>query len=254
MIMSKRYLLYIIATVLFFAADSEECRGQNLNLNDYNTDTFTKLTTVTGQILGSGYYHTGAIHRFGGFDVSIKSMIGIISDEYKNGPLDDTELIPLPAIQANVGLFDRFEIGGRLFSFKFGDKNKENINLTSGILKYKLLSGIGLPDIMSYAAFSRISGITDFSLKTVTLGAVIGYGVPFISVYAGVNYNIILMDVNLAPDNNLYPTGFNEEYTEKVGHFTAGTSLSIAPFTKINAEINIGKIKTATAGLVFSLF
>lgn len=252
--MRYKIVTTILVIVLCFSLQTD---AQDLNLNKYSSETFDELAEITGQVLGSGLYHTGSVHKFGGFDVGVKTMIGFLTDSEKVGPFYDTNIVPLPAIQANIGLFDHFEVGGRLVSYRFGTSSKEEINLVSGIVKYKVLGGIGLPDIASYAAWSRLSGITDFSLNTVTLGAVISYGIPFISAYAGANYNVSRLEVDLEPDNQytqFYPNGFSEDYRKNMAHLTVGANMAIAPFTRLNAEYNIGKINTVTVGIVLSLF
>ncbi|MFC1561428.1 DUF6588 family protein [candidate division KSB1 bacterium] len=248
--MYNAFILVVAAAVL---NPSPGVVAQDLDLNKYESEAFSNLAVVTGRVLGSGFYHTGAIHEFGGFDVGVKAMIAYIADDYKIGPMSDTKMVSMPVFQANVGLFDKFEIGGRFFSFKYGNSSKEEVTLSSGVVKYNLLSGLGLPDITVISAFSRISGVTDFSLKTYSFGGVIGYGVPIVTFYAGGTYNIVKMDVELE-SGGLYPSRFSQSYTKYVNHWTAGLSLGVAPFAKLNAEFNLGEVNGVTAGLIFSVY
>lgn len=248
--MRKIYAIFILITFIFLSSGAE---AQDLDLNNYNSSTFSNFTKAAGQILGSGFYHTAEIHKFGGVDLGLKLMLGYISGKNQFGPLENTKAVLIPAFQANVGLLNRFEIGGRLFSFRLGDKNKEEVSLASGLVKFSVLHGIGLPDITLFSAYSRITGATDFSLDAVTIGGIIGKSIPVVTVYAGANYNIIKMDVNLAADAR-YPDGLTESYKENVPHFSFGMSLGLAPFTKMNIEYNIGEFQTATFGIVLSIF
>ncbi|KPK94314.1 hypothetical protein AMJ80_05495 [bacterium SM23_31] len=248
--MRKIYSCLLLTTFIFLGSGAA---AQDLNLNNYGAATFSNLTKAAGQILGSGLYHTAAIHRFGGVDLGLKSMLGYIPKKNQLGPLDGTKAVIIPVFQANVGLFGRFEVGGRLFSFRFGDENKEKVELTSGLVKFSVLRGIGLPDVTIFSAYSRITGISDFSLSAITVGGIVGKSIPVITVYAGANYNIIKMDVDLAPDAH-YPEGFSESYKENVPHFAFGISLGLTPFTKMNVEYNIGEFQTATFGIVLSIF
>lgn len=226
--------------------------AQDLNLNSYARSTFEDFVETTGQILGSGIYHGGGIHGFGGFDFGIKTMVGFIPGEMRdNGPFSKTSRVPIPVFQANIGLFNSIEAGGRLFQFDFGESNKEEVKLVSGIVKLKIMGGPGLPKATVYSSYSRISGIADFSFNTITIGGIIGYEIPVISVYAGGNYNLASMKVSLQEDNGFYPAGLNETIRKRIPHFTLGISLGLAPFTKINAEYNQGKIKTVTIGFIF---
>jgi len=244
--------LRVAACILLIC--SSGAGAQDLNLNGYDSSTFSNLAVITGRLLGSGFCHTAGIHRFGGFDIGVKTMVGFVPDDMQAGPLSGAAVVPIPALQVNVGLFNTIEAGGRLFSFNYGKKNREQVNLSSGIVKFNVLSGLGLPDVTLYSAYSRLSGITDFSLQTITAGGTAGFGIPLIYVYAGAQVNFVTMDVNLAADNRLYPAGFSEKYKAEVNHFTAGLSLGLAPFTQVNAEYNYGEFSTVTLGLIFSVF
>ncbi len=251
MLKRKKILTFVLCC---FFLQSGNTYAQNLNLNEFQSTTFSDLAKVSGQVLGSGLFHRGGVHKFGSFDIGIKGMIGYIPGDLKAGALGSTKTLAIPTFQANVCIINNIEIGGRLFSFKYGNANKQDVNLASGIIKFKIIGGLGMPKISAFTAFSRLSGIEDFSLKTYTFGGIIGYSIPVISVYAGSSYNIVIMNVDLEPDYGFYPSGFSAKYTERVNHFTAGISLSIAPFTKVNVEYNIGEIQTVTAGLIFTLF
>jgi len=248
--MRKICRIFLLITFVFLSSESA---AQDLDLNNYDASTFSNLTKATGQILGSGFYHTAAIHRFGGVDLGLKLMLGYIPEKNQLGPLEGTKAVLIPAFQANVGLFNRFEVGGRLFSFRLGDKNKEEVGLASALVKFSLLRGIGLPDITLFSAYSRITGITDFSLNAITVGCMVGKSIPVVTVYAGANYNMIKMDIDFAP-NARYPSGLKKSYKENVPHFSFGVSLGLAPFTKMNIEYNIGEFQTATFGVMLSIF
>ena len=246
--------LFCTTVILIFLLQSRSAAAQDLDLNKYDKSTFSNLTAVTGQILGSGLYHTASVHRFGGIDVGLKIMIGFIPDENRSGPLEDSNIVPMRAFQASVGLFKHLEIGGRVLSFRFGDDHEENVNLASGMIKYNLLSGLAFPDVTVYSAYSRLTGITDFSLNAVTIGGIVGKSIPVLTMYVGVNYNRVTMDIDLDPDPKRYVDGFKGSITENVTHFSFGVSLGLAPFTKINAEYNIGMAHSLSFGILFSIF
>lgn len=244
-----RIKILFIIVVLFTNAPA-----QNLDLNKFEESTFANFSIVTGQLLGSGFYHSAGVHGFGGVDFGVKMMIGLIPGENQTGPLRNGSVVTIPVLQANIGLTDKFDIGGRFFSFEFGDAVKESVNLYSGLVKYNALSGLTFPDITFYSGYTRLTGASDFSLSTISFGGIVGKSLPLLTVYAGANYNMISMDVDLDPDTDLYPTGLSKKVNESVSHLTFGISLGLAPFTKINAEYNIGKIKSISLGIVLSIF
>ena len=117
-----------------------------------------------------------------------------------------------------------------------------------------ILDGLALPAISVFTSFSRLSGIEDFSVNNFSLGAVIGKGLPILNVYGGAYYNYSIVDIELRPDGVLYPTGYSDKIKVNSGVLVGGLAVSLAPFTRLNAEYVLGEIQTFTLGLIFSLF
>lgn len=247
-------IIFYISLFSFVFIMTDKAFTQDLDLNSYEQTTFNNLSKINGQILTTGFYHSASVHRLGGVDLGLKMMIGYIPDENRLGPLNDNTTITVPALHANIGLIKGFEIGARYFSFSYGDENKENVNLYSGILKYNVLSGLAFPDITLISAYTRLTGMSDFTIEAVSLGGIIGKSLPLLTVYAGGNYSTVLMDIDIMPDSALYPSGLSSSIREYITHFTAGISLGLAPFTKLNLEYNIGEIQSASLGIVLSIF
>ncbi len=100
-----KYFLMIFLIGILYAPKSF---AQDIDLNRYDSSTFSTFAGIAGQILGSGFYHTSSIHN-GGLDIGVKTMVGIIPDDKKSGPFNDTRYMPLPVIQANVGILNKIE-------------------------------------------------------------------------------------------------------------------------------------------------
>jgi hypothetical protein len=250
--MKKRAVLIVFWCILFVHPITSP--AQDLDLHLFPSSTYADFSRLTGQLVGSGFYHTAGIHSFPGVDFGVKAMFGFIPKENRTGPLKGANIMRIPMLQADVGLIHGFEIGGRLFKFKFGEKNAEDVMIASGLLKYNILKGLVFPDITVYSAYSRLTGINDFSLNICTIGGMIGKSLPLISVYAGGNYNFSRLDVRLVPKSGLYPAGYKKVISQNVAHYTTGVSLGLTPFTKVNAEFNMGTMKTITVGIILSIF
>ena len=247
--MKRVCLITCLVFILFQIAPA-----QDLNLNNYDSETFINLSRAMGHLLSSGLYHSASVHRFGGVDLGMKAMFGFIPDDNQTGPLGGVRTIFMPAFQANIGILGRFDVGGRVFNFDFGDDNKEKVRLTSGIIKFRLISGLLTPDITIFSSYSKISGISDISLKCFSIGGIIGQNLPVVSFYAGFNYNFTTMDVNLEPDLN-YPVGFSKSYSVKEPQLTIGFAFGLVPFTKINLEYAMDEFnQSATFGVMVSIF
>ena len=247
-------ILFYISVFFFVFIQTDKAFAQDLDLNSYTHTTFNNFSKINGQILTTGFYHSASVHRLGGIDLGLKMMIGYIPDENRFGPLNDNTTITVPAFQANVGLIKGFEAGVRYFSFSYGDENKEKVNLYSGMLKYNVLSGLAFPDITLFSAYTRLTGISDFTINAISLGGIIGKSLPLLTVYAGGNYSSVTMDIDIMPDSGLYPSGLSSSIRENITHFTLGIALGLAPFTKLNLEYNIGEIQSGSLGIVLSIF
>ncbi len=228
--------------------------AQDLNLNKFQSSTFEGLAKITGQTLGAGIFHNAGTHGIGGFDAGVKIIGSIVPSGDKKGSLNDTRVVHLPVLQANIGLPGKFEIGARYFKYNFGTDNKEEVSLTSGILKYNILEGLAFPAISIFTSFSRMEGINDFTVNNFSIGALIGKGLPILNVYGGAYFNHSIVDIDLGPDSGLYPTGYSNKIKVNSGVLVGGLAVSVAPFTRLNAEYVLGEIQTFTLGLIFSLF
>ncbi len=239
-------LLVVLVPAVLFA--------QDLDLNKYSKNSFNDLTNVLGRVLGTGLIHSGGVHGPGGFDVGIKAGGAVVPGDMKNNTLDDVNVILVPSIQATLGLPGKIEVSAKYFSYEFGEDPKETVSITTGIIKYNLVEGLVYPNLSIFTSYTRMSGISDFKVNNITLGAVAGKGLPLVSFYGGAYYNYTILSVDLPPDQNLYPGGFSEKIQENNVVIMAGFSVSLAPFSKINLEYNAGNISTVNLGLIFSIF
>jgi len=245
----NKYILFIL---LVFKVNL--IHSQDLNLNKYQEKSFNQFALITNQIFTSGFYHSAKAHEFGGADVGLKMIYGIIPNGKKSESFKNENLISIPSLQANIGLLKGLEIGGRYVSFDYGSENKEKVNLYSGIIKYNLINGLLFPDITIYSTYTRLNGVTVFKFDAISFGAIIGKSIPLISVYVGGNYSSSSMDIHLEPDRDLYPLGLNKSVRNTITHYALGLSVGLAPFTKLNLEYNKGEIQILSLGIILSIF
>ncbi|RKY85837.1 hypothetical protein DRQ09_06775 [candidate division KSB1 bacterium] len=226
--------------------------AQKLDLNNYESDTFSIFTKALGTLLGNGLFHTAAVHSISGFDIGVKSIMIFIPDKDRRGPLGGVKYIPLPLFQADLGLHDNIEIGARYINIEFGDDVSKNVNIYTGIIKYGVFQTFGLPKISLVGAYSRLSGVDDFKMSTLTFSGVVSEGLPLITIYGGVSYNIYLMNASFKK-GGLYTTDFSSTFKETDLRYTVGVSLGLIPFSKVNMEYSSGYFKSITIGILLSL-
>jgi len=250
--MKKRKFLIAVTFLVIIFLFCSISGAQNVDLNNYSSETFSNLTKALGTLLGNGLFHTAAVHTVGGFDVGVKSNMVLIAEKYRSGPLKDVKFIPLPLFQANFGLLENIEIGGRYMNIEFGDDIAKNISIYTGILKYGVFQTFGLPRIALSGAYSKIDGIDDFSFSTLTFSGVVSKGFLLVDFYGGVGYNIYILDAQFE-QGGIYSSNFSKSYKESDLRYTLGVNLGLIPFTKVNIEYSSGYFKSITVGVLLSI-
>ena len=221
-------------------------------MNNYSSETFPVFTKALGTLLGTGLFHTGSVHASGGFDAGIKSNMIFISEENRTGPLSSIKFIPLPLFQANFGVLDNLELGGRYMNVEFGDDEPTTVSMYSGIVKYGVFQTFGLPKISLSGAYSTITGIDDFSFSALSFSGIVSKGFLLIDFYGGVSYNIYKMEAEFA-SGGLYDQDFSKSYKETDSRYTLGINLGLIPFTKVNLEYSSGFFRSITVGVLLSI-
>ncbi len=191
-----------------------------------------------------------------------------------NGSGNDN--LPLPMIQAAVGLPYNTEIIGRVVpEMKFGDAGKVSVlgfglkhSLKSHIPFVKRLPFLQMSVLAGYTNFKSTNGISGSDYVDVTDGELgiesgaftsrllVGANFPIVSVYTGVGYGSSNSDFDvrgsysLADNNNITipDDPFTLKYNTSGVDFNAGMRVRIG-FLALHADYTVGDYSTLTAGI-----
>lgn len=223
------------------------------------------LLDLFGFYTGGGLYHSGKIHGLGGFDVGVRIVTMMVSEDQKpdlpypsntsvnGGVFKGMELVPLPLLQVSVGLPGNLEATGRFFTYPLGEDEKEgNVTLIGLGLKYGLLQSMLLPKVAVIAAYHYLNVPEEFdfgSVSNISAALVVSQGFPFIDVYGGVGVDFNKLDVDL----DLPPIGPIKDTYEKT-NFRGNVGLKLKPFPLlfIHVDYNFGSVQGFNAGLGLS--
>jgi opacity protein-like surface antigen len=226
------------------------------------------LLDLFGFYTGGGLYHTADIHGLGGFDVGVRVVTMMVKEDQKpnlpwplyysaptNGVFSGMSLMPLPLLQASVGLPGSVEATGRFFTYPMGEGDKKgNITLIGLGLKYGLLQNMLLPRISVAAAYHYLTVPDEFDFGKVSSfsGALLASkDFAIIELYGGVgiDYNKLEVDL-LLPD----PIGkVTKKYDRQNMRYNLGIKIKPFPLLFIHADYNFGDVQGFNAGLGVSL-
>ncbi|OQX88513.1 hypothetical protein B6D60_02075 [candidate division KSB1 bacterium 4484_87] len=280
----KRNSFSLILALLFLVSFAPLNFAQDLDLEemvlppDYSSkppeeaqmETQSNLDEVIGPLLdlfgfysGGGLYHTADIHGTGGFDVGLRVITMMVKDDQKpplpfpqdeslnGGVFRDMTLMPLPVLQASLGLPGNVEATGRFFTYPMGDGDKKgNITLIGVGFKYGLLQNMLLPRVAIVGAYHYLTVPDDFDFGNVSSisGAVVvskGF-LGILEAYGsvGIDYNKFEVDLTL-PD----PIGkVTKDYTNQNLRYNVGLKISPFPLLYIHADYNFGKVQGFNLG------
>jgi len=228
-------------------------------------DLIDPLLDLFGFYSGGGLYHTADIHGLLGFDVGIRLVTMMVKDDqkpdlpfpenmnykYDGGVFRDMTLMPLPLLQASVGLPGNIEATGRFFTYPMGEAEKEgNITLIGLGVKYGLLQNMLLPRVAIVAAYHYLTVPDEFDFGNVSCisGAVIvSKDFAIINLYGGIgiDYNKFKVDFELPP-----PIGkVTKEYTKDNMRYNLGVKIKPFPLLFIHADYNFGNVQGFNVGL-----
>jgi len=225
-------------------------------------DAVDPVLDMFGFLAGGGLYNTADVHGVAGFDVGIKLSAMQVNDDqlpffpelsqdYQYGPLQGENVIPLPLLHAEVGLFGNFEAIGRVFTYPVGDDG--NVTLIGIGAKYGLLQNFALPKVAIVAAYHYLTVPKEYdfaNVSSMSAAVVVSKGFPFISVYGGLGLDYTTLKLDFPepiPDPD--PNTFNK--TNFRGN--VGLKLSPIPFLYINLDYNFGAVEGLTAGAGVSI-
>jgi len=228
-------------------------------------DNIDPLLDLFGCYTGGGLYHTADIHGAGGFDIGLTAVAMIIPEDLKRGPLAEERIVPLPLLQASLGLPLNLEVMGRFFTYPLGEKEPEfeditrgNVTLVGVGLKYGLLQTPVLPKIAVMASYHWLIVPEEFQfgdISTISGNLIISYKLPVITLYAGggVDRTTLKVDIPLGASEYYRRAGFTKEYTRTNFRGTVGLGISLIPFTWFNVDYNFGWLPGIDVGLGISV-
>jgi len=248
-----------LATLALPPADKMERAYAIQNLDEL----IEPLLDLFGFYSGGGLYHTAGIHGFAGFDIGLRVVTMMVKDDQKppipwpsndelqGGVFRDITLMPLPLLQASVGLPGNVEATGRFFTYPIGEAPKDgNITLIGLGLKYGLLQNMVLPRVSVVAAYHYLIVPDEFDFGNISCfsGAVlVSKGFMIFDVYGGIgiDYNKLAVDLKL-PD----PIGeVKKEYTKQNMRYNLGLKIKPIPLVYIHADYNFGHAQGFNVGL-----
>jgi hypothetical protein len=222
-------------------------------------------------LAGAGFLNTASLHSIGGVDIGLRSIFAVVPEEFKDvvprsstginikDPLEGENTVPLPFLNASIGLPASFEVLGRLFYFPLGDKPTDgSVTFVGGALKYGLLRGnIGLPDLTVLVGYQTFIVPDEYDFGNVSTFSFKGYvskGLGFATIYAGggIDRTALEVDRNKLPDF-LKPVITKTKYDGTHTHGTFGLTVKPIPLLKVNADYNFGKFPNFTIGANLSV-
>jgi len=242
------------------APNANEQAMQNLE------EAIAPLLDMFGFYTGGGLYHSAKIHGLGGFDVGVRIITMMISDDQKpdlpfpnsdevnGGVFRGMSLVPLPLLQVSVGLPGNLEATGRFFTYPLGEDEKEgNITLIGLGVKYGLIQNIVLPRVAVVAAYHYLNVPEEFdfgSVNSISAALIVSKGFPFIDLYGGIGVDRNNLEVDLVLPPPLGPVSKKFEKTNFRGNL--GIKIKPLPLLFIHADYNFGGVQGFNAGLGIS--
>ncbi len=262
--MKHKLMWLVLGAVLLFHTPIQ---AQSFNLSQYTQDQLDDqiepLLQLFASLVGSGFVNTAELHGIAGFDLGARAVLAIVPDEYKQfappqppGPLAGQDVVPLPFLNASLGLPGNLEAMGRLFTFPMGDDPTRGAVTLAGLgLKYGILQLPALPKIVVIGAYHMLFVPEDFDFGTVKVAsAKIFSSVDFLifTLYVGAGIDRTFLTVEIPAGSPNFPGGFKETFSGTHTHTTVGLTATIFPLVRANVDYNFGKFPSATVGLSVS--
>jgi hypothetical protein len=221
------------------------------------------LLDLFGFYTGGGLYHSAKVHGIGGFDVGIRVITMMISEDQKpdlpfpgneaayGGIFKDMELMALPLLQVSVGLPGSLEATGRFFTYPIGEGEDEgNITLIGLGVKYGLLQNMLLPRVAVVATYHYLNVPEEFdfgSANSLSAVLVVSKGFPIVDIYGGLGYDYTTLKVDLQFPDPIGP--ITKEYNK--GNFRGNLGIKVKPIPLlfIHADYNFGGVQGFNMGL-----
>lgn len=258
--------LVLSLLVMTFNASAQTYQFTATTTNELD-DQVESVLQLFSSLAGAGFVNTASLHSLGGVDIGLRSIFAIIPDEFKDvvprsstginikDPLEGEDTVPLPFLNASIGLPANFEVLGRLFYFPLGDKPTDGaVAFVGGALKYGLLRGnLALPDITVLVGYQTfiVPDEYDFgTVKTFSFKGFISKGMGFATIYAGGGLDRTSLE--LKQERIPFPLP-KTEYAGTHTHGTIGLTINPIPLLRVNADYNFGEFPNFTIGANLSV-
>ncbi|MFZ5516758.1 MAG: DUF6588 family protein [Candidatus Zhuqueibacterota bacterium] len=219
------------------------------------------LLDLFGFYTGGGVYHSANVHGIGGFDVGVRVVSMMVSDdqkptlpngqsEFNGGVFRDVAAVPLPVLQLSLGLPGNLEATGRFMTYSIGeDEKKGNVTLVGVGLKYGVLQNMLLPKVALAATYHYLTVPDEFDFNTVNsfnTSLIVSKGFLLIDFYGGLGYdwNKFTAEVDLGSIGTI-----NKDYSKGNWRGNVGVKVKPFPLIYIHADYDFGPVKGFSAGL-----
>ncbi len=220
------------------------------------------LLDLFGFYTGGGIYHSAKVHGIGGFDVGVRIVSMLVSDDqkpdlpyvgdvsYNGGVFRDVSAVPLPLIQLSLGLPGNLEATGRFMTYPLGEgENEGNVTLVGLGVKYGLLQNLLLPRVAVVANYHYLTVPEEYDFGTVNsfnTGVVVSKGFLLIDFYGGLGYdwNKFNAEVDLGSIGTI-----EKDYSKGNWRGNVGVKIKPFPLLFIHADYDFGPVKGISAGL-----
>jgi hypothetical protein len=237
----------------------------NGNTDRQNLDeNVTPIVKLFGSYMGGALFNTGNTHGLLGFDVGVKGIILFIDDNLKTdwtgtsgvkgGPLGEFNTVPIPMLQAGIGLIGNLEVVGRFFSYPIAETPEgkaENISVIGGGIKYGVIQNFALPRVSVMASYHKliVPEAYEFAdVNTVSLDLIISKSVPMLAtVYGAVGVDRSSMSLEIPEIKEQL------DYSESMFRGVVGVKFDFLPFVYISTDYNFGVNRGLNVGLGLSI-
>ena len=211
------------------------------------------LSKFSGRWLVVGLFHTASTHGVLGFDIGIQATSAIIP-EGKSRLLDSAKvsIVPLPVVQANLGLPMQFEVMVRGVGYKY---QGQTLSLFGVGLKNDISNLIpipGFPHIGVMGTYHSFKGGDILTASVASFLIMASKSFLVIEPYAGFGFDRTAMKFKYTYTGTTPNVAIDEKFTQSTSRLTLGVALSPFPLVKVHAEYNMSKFNSFTAGLAVS--
>ncbi|RMD93207.1 MAG: hypothetical protein D6813_04510 [Calditrichaeota bacterium] len=259
----KRKITSLIA-ILFILTMFSRSRAQYFQFDGMPQNQINKEVEVIlkffGSIVGGGMYDTADLHSFGGLDLGLRGVVGIVPDEFKQFPVFSQEnLVGLAFLHGSLGLPGPFELFGRFFYFPLGSDRDLNasppraadsrggVTLIGVGLKYGLLQLPLLPKVMVMGAYHALLVPDEFdfgTVSTVSFKGVVSQSFLLFTLYVGGGIDFTSLKLN--------DEFGGDRQTESLPQATVGLQVRPLPLIHVNGSYNISEFPSFELGVGIS--